>query len=417
MRLLRTDTYEVVKVGRTPPYAILSHRWEYEEITFEDINPRALQDDTLSSFSTQLRASAKKIRGACAVARQQGFHYIWIDTCCIDKSSSEELRMALNSMFEWYREAAVCYTYFNDVIFSECGPNMFNSFREDRHGQPSEWFKRGWTLQELIAPRNMEFYDAHWTPMGTRNDLAALVGKVAAIRSEYLNEKQDFRNASVATKMSWMAGRKTSVVEDVAYSLLGIFDIHLAPQYGEGIRAFSRLQDEIMLTYGTFDESLFAWQWPPNHELNCFRKDHSPPPKFAESKWGLLAPSPDCFKHSAGLVIDPRKVKRRINGGFHKTSEGITFTAGYGEGKNIFGLNKSSISLALNCWRVTSGGSLETVVLELSGGSRKGWSRLQCDTLRSSNRARVNSNRVMGFNQGAGGHNTVTVQQPLLRIQ
>lgn len=412
MRLLRTDTYEVVEVGRTPPYAILSHRWEHEEITFKTLNSRALQDANLSSFGKGLQVSARKIRGSCAIARKQGFDYIWIDTVCIDKSSSEELSTALNSMFKWYHEAAICYTFFNDVLFSSHGPDMFNSFREDRQGQRSEWFERGWTLQELIAPRKMEFYDVHWQPIGTRNELASLVGKAAKIHPTYLNGKADFRTACNAVKMSWMAGRRTQEVEDIAYSLLGIFGVSLTPQYGEGVKAFLRLQDAIMYDYGTMDESLFAWQWPPDRELRCFRGDRRPHPKFSEHQWGLLAPSPDCFAYSWNVVVDRRKVKQRINGGFHRMPQGIGVTTGYGDGKNFLGLNKSSISLALNCWRLNDRGSLETVVLELAGSSRKGWSRLDCHTLRSSSRSSVGRN----WGQGAMGHHMLTVNQPYIRL-
>ncbi|KAF2679846.1 HET-domain-containing protein, partial [Lentithecium fluviatile CBS 122367] len=273
MHLLRTDTYELVYVsGNTPPYAILSHRWENEEITFKTINSEALRDPSLASFSRGLRPSAEKIRGSCAIARQQGFDHVWIDTCCIDKSSSEELRTALNSMFKWYREATVCHVFLNDVTFFEIGEHymdMFCSDREDRQGKASEWFERGWTLQELLAPRKLEFYDKHWKWMGTRDELAPMVGRVAGISAEYLKDPKDagsgkarFREASVATKMSWMAGRRTTAVEDIAYSMLGIFNVDLTPRYGEGVKAFTRLQDAIILNWGTFDESLFAWERP-----------------------------------------------------------------------------------------------------------------------------------------------------------
>lgn len=412
MRLMKTDTYGIVEVGRIPSYAILSHRWMPEEITFKTHRPAALKDASFTSLSKSLHSSARKLRHACAIARKQGFSYIWIDTVCIDKSNSEELRTALNSMFKWYHDANVCYTYLNDVLYEQRGPEMFNSMQQQRLGRLSEWFERGWTLQELVAPRKMEFYDAGWTFMGTRNELAEFVGKAAKINPAYLNGKADFRNACNAVKMSWAAGRTTQMVEDIAYSLLGIFNVNLAPQYGEGVKAFLRLQNAIMSDFGTMDESLFAWQLPPNRELRCFRRGNTPGPKFAESQWGLLAPSPDCFAYSGDTLVDPRRVKLRINGGFHQNSQGITVTAGYGDGKNFLGLNKSSISLPLNCWKITREGSLETVVLELKGSSSKGWCRTDCETLRSSSRASIGSN----WGQGAVGHHTFTVLQPQLRL-
>jgi hypothetical protein len=417
MHLLKTDTYKIIYVsGKTPQYAILSHRWEPEEITFRTFNSQALQDASLRSFDDRLRPSAVKIQRACAKARQQGFDYIWIDTCCIDKSSSEELRTALNSMYKWYREAAVCYTFLNDVAFSRIGDNMFDSYRKDRQGKSSEWFERGWTLQELLVPQKMEFYDTHWTFMGTRNELADLVSRVAGIRPEYLNGQLSFRKASIATKMSWMAGRTTREVEDIAYSLLGIFNVNLTPQYGEGVKAFSRLQDAIMLDYGAFDESLFAWVWPHDGQLKCYR-DGGRVPRVTNSKWGLLAPSPDCFKNASNIVIDQHKLRQRLAGGFIKTSQGISFTVGYGEGKNMFGLNRSKISVPLNCWRLQNGQSLETIVIELSRDARRGWSRLQCNELSSSKWAKVGNNRVLGFDQGAIGSATITVMQPHIDLQ
>ncbi|KAF2623621.1 HET-domain-containing protein, partial [Macroventuria anomochaeta] len=244
-----------------PRYAILSHRWEFPEITFDDIEPLklALRRTPTQLIPTNLRASAAKIRGACAIAQQQDIEYIWIDNCCIDKSKSEELRYALNSMFKWYRNAVVCYTYFNDVTFDKADEKMFMSDHPNRRGQPSEWFERGWTLQELLAPQNMQFYDKRWKLMGTRNELAVLVGRITGIGAEYLSGRRDLSEASYATRMSWMAGRVTQEVEDIAYSLIGLFDTYLEPMYGEGTRAFVRLQEAIMNEFGRFDESLFAW--------------------------------------------------------------------------------------------------------------------------------------------------------------
>jgi hypothetical protein len=295
MYLLKTDKCRLVNVERdlkaTPVYAILSHRWGPDEITFNQINPTVPANATLSTDEAKL--SAAKIRNACAVAEHQGLSYLWIDSCCIDKSSSEELREALNSMFAYYHNAAICYTYLSDVSRSLTGAGMFKSDLKDRRKDGehlhSEWFKRGWTLQELLAPQKMVFYDKQWQPMGTRNDLAAIVGNAANINSDYLSdaasERLKFREASAATKMSWMAGRMTTRPEDIAYSLLGIFDVNMIPQYGEGIKAFARFQDVLMTDSASFDESLFAWALPANRELRCYRKktQSGTPPKPTES--------------------------------------------------------------------------------------------------------------------------------------
>lgn len=177
---------------------------------------------------------------------------------------------------------------------------MFKSDNEQRQeeNKDSEWFERGWTLQELLAPRKMEIYDKEWRFMGTRNRLATLIGEIAGIDSNYLKDaesmNQTFREASVATKMSWMAGRTTRDVEDIAYSLLGILNVNLVPQYGEGLKAYARLQETLLADSGSFDESLFAWEVPDTGDLRCYRKfkkDSGPPlrtielvPKFEQTR-------------------------------------------------------------------------------------------------------------------------------------
>jgi hypothetical protein len=409
MHLLRTDSYELVYVsGKPPPYAILSHRWESQEITFKTLDPKALRNLDSSTVSKDFRASAEKIRGSCRVARQQGFDHVWIDTVCIDKSSSEELRVALSSMFKWYREAAICHAYLNDVTFFQIGEHyadMFCSNNESRKGQPSEWFERGWTLQELLAPRKLEFYDKSWNWIGTRDQLAPIVGKVAGISADYLRDPRDggtgkarFREASIATKMSWMAGRRTTAVEDIAYSMLGIFNVDLTPRYGEGVRAFTRLQAVILLNWGTFDESLFAWECPPDGLLRCYR-NWDTIPTFKENVWGLLAPSPDCFSKSANIVVIPHKVVQRLGDGFTRSNHGVAVTLGIWEVKSkMFSTTKSEIALPLNCWMMR-GQVREAVVLSLSRVSGTSYRRTQCTRLSYQQGAKVGNNRFGGQDQ------------------
>ncbi|KAL8709869.1 MAG: hypothetical protein Q9220_005485 [cf. Caloplaca sp. 1 TL-2023] len=108
MRLLQTTEYILYEFHgrRIPPYVILSHTWEQEEISFEDI-----QNPDCTSL-----AGYDKIVRCCKLAASNGWEYVWIDTCCIDKRSSAELSEAINSMFRWYQEAQVCYTYLSDVL-------------------------------------------------------------------------------------------------------------------------------------------------------------------------------------------------------------------------------------------------------------------------------------------------------------
>ncbi|KAK3291813.1 HET and ankyrin domain protein [Chaetomium fimeti] len=258
MRLLNTTTRRLETFSTPPLYAVLSHRWGAEEVTFQDI-----QDG-----SAELKETAySKIINTCSVAAAGGIDYVWIDTCCIDKTSSAELSEAINSMYRWYREAIVCYAYLADV------PNK--KFTQ------SEWFRRGWTLQELIAPSVVIFFDSDWQEIGSKSSLQPAVSKATGIPAEVLLGG-NVGHTSVAQRMSWAAKRETTVIEDLAYCLLGIFDVNMPMLYGEGVKAFARLQEEILKT--TDDLSLFVWK-----------------EEGADRSSGLLAPSPGAFRYSGAV--------------------------------------------------------------------------------------------------------------------
>jgi hypothetical protein len=238
MRLLNTNTLTLTDFQGTPPeYAILSHTWGNGEVTFADFT------DT-----SHTKPGWDKIFKCTKLCRHEGWQWVWIDTCCIDKSSSSELSEAINSMFAWYQKASICYAFLSDVTSKR---------REQRQGQfaESRWFTRGWTLQELIAPAYLIFLDSEWTEIGTRAYLSSIIEDATGISS---SDMANFRGRSVAKKMSWAARRKTTRIEDQAYCLMGIFDINMPLLYGEGEKAFLRLEYEILRT--SDDESIFAWQ-------------------------------------------------------------------------------------------------------------------------------------------------------------
>ena len=193
-----------------------------------------------------------KIRDACAVARADGYRYIWIDSCCIDKTSSSELSEAINSMYQWYAHAGVCYAFLADVPAKADHDRAGSRFRRSR------WFARGWTLQELIAPLHVVFLSKDWVDLGSKHTRAGLVREITGIAYNALLHVEPLDKFSVAQRLSWACGRQTTRVEDQAYSLLGIFDINMPSLYGEGHRAFRRLQEEIMRRIP--DQSLFAWR-------------------------------------------------------------------------------------------------------------------------------------------------------------
>jgi len=213
-------------------YAILSHTWEAEEVTFED-----LQNGTGTK-----KAGYNKIRFCGEQARRDGLQYFWVDTCCIDKSSSAELSEAINSMFRWYRESTKCYVYLLDVLRTAVNTDDLaweSAFRKSR------WFTRGWTLQELIAPISVEFFSKEGELLGDKSTLEQHVCEITGIPAKAL-QGSPLPNFSIAERMSWAEQRKTTCEEDKAYSLLGIFDISIPVIYGEGReKALKRLREEI----------------------------------------------------------------------------------------------------------------------------------------------------------------------------
>ncbi|KAM0428290.1 hypothetical protein ACHAPT_007191 [Fusarium lateritium] len=241
MWLIDTETLKLESVvnPETVAYAILSHTWEEEEVSFQEFQNLEL---------AETRKGFGKIRKTCRLARRQGYRYAWVDTCCIDKSSSAELSEAINSMFRWYKGARRCYAYLSDYRQT----TVDDSFGRCR------WFTRGWTLQELIAPASITFYNQNWAPLGSKKDLSQTLSNITRIGQDVLLGRRDIRSIDVVFRMSWAAGRQTSRPEDIAYCLFGIFDVNLPMLYGEGTKAFLRLQEEICQRVA--DLTLFAWK-------------------------------------------------------------------------------------------------------------------------------------------------------------
>ncbi|KAF4636929.1 hypothetical protein G7Y89_g1158 [Cudoniella acicularis] len=279
MRLLGTATLKLEEFSgnKIPPYAILSHTWEEKEVTFRD-----MQWDMAEKM-----VGYEKIKNTCSIAAACGFKYVWIDTCCIDKTSSAELSEAINSMFYWYREAEVCFAYLVDLPSHEPVKGHSLSGYKDSDFSKSRWFTRGWTLQELIAPSIVIFLNEKWQMIGTKSTLEQSISDITGISVGILSG-DDLTNASVAQRMSWASKRETTRFEDLAYCLMGIFGIHMPLLYGEGKKAFIRLQEEIMKV--SDDYSLFAWRLTPTQQPT--RETHGE----------LLATSPAAFIQSGSIV-------------------------------------------------------------------------------------------------------------------
>ncbi|RDX44676.1 HET-domain-containing protein [Lentinus brumalis] len=194
-------------------YAILSHVWDNNEQTFQQV--QALQ------HSGGLAQASDKIRNFCEFARKRGYEWVWVDTCCIDKMSSAELSEAINSMFQWYQSASECVAFLADVPETEDLASPKSAFRRSR------WFTRGWTLQELIAPREVLFVGEHWHILGSKHSMTSLVDSITAIGTDVLTHAAFVDEVSVAARMSWASKRHTTRVEDEAYSLMGLFGIYM----------------------------------------------------------------------------------------------------------------------------------------------------------------------------------------------
>ncbi|OJA09063.1 hypothetical protein AZE42_11495 [Rhizopogon vesiculosus] len=231
--------------ARAISYAVLSHRWLAEgEPSYEEMKS-----------GTASGPGYEKLKKFCEKAREHNVEYAWSDTCCIDKSSSTELDESIRSMFRWYRNSEICIVH---LAQSETIENIVDD----------EWTERGWTLQELLAPYMIKLFNKHWMPMtGDGNDKSDEETKIMKTLERATGihplALMLFRPGPVKVdeRMTWAARRKTTRVEDVAYSLMGIFDVSLQIAYGEGgDRAFCRLFEAIMQAG---DPSVLNWTGDP----------------------------------------------------------------------------------------------------------------------------------------------------------
>ncbi|KAJ3552571.1 hypothetical protein NPX13_g11080 [Xylaria arbuscula] len=279
MRLINVRTLDLEGFwGREPPpYTILSHTWGSEEVSFQEWNDRQ---------SISHKAGYRKIREVAQLTESFDIDYVWVDTNCIDKSSSAELSEAINSMFTWYSKALYCFVHLDDVAsVDEHTPGRRSGAYTFEALQNSRWFTRGWTLQELIAPACLVFFSRDWEIVGClkkvsrgcdwpsawlehwfyisteiqviEEEIVEDIARITGIDRESLTVIEDYKDQSIAVRMHWASKRSTTRVEDMAYCLLGLFKINMPLLYGEGSAAFQRLQEEIMKV--SVDQSIFAW--------------------------------------------------------------------------------------------------------------------------------------------------------------
>jgi hypothetical protein len=371
MRLLRTGPVdaETEKLGVYEPghekfelaessdlenlnYAILSHRCSAGDVTYEQVRmPTDFEHRIYSTYAGVTYENARdqsvrecegynKVAGAMRQAASAGHKYIWIDSCCIDKSSSAEHSESINSMYAWYQKATVCYAFLDNKAGSDTAD-------PEALFKKSTWFDRGWTLQELLVPEKVEFFgessEGSWVKLGDRASLRGLVSTRTGIPTMYLTGPQNLHLASVAQKMSWVARRETTRDEDIAYCLLGLFSVNMPLLYGEGTRAFMRLQEEIMKI--SDDQTIFAWMQGPNDHAVCdfeqadFQRlgthelrqvDIEGPKPEIKISWedtshGLLAYSPKAFSMS-GEVFRRGHIEGAAQVPYEMTNRGLSIS-------------------------------------------------------------------------------------------
>ncbi|UNI24633.1 hypothetical protein JDV02_010366 [Purpureocillium takamizusanense] len=397
MRLLNTATLTLESFpSRPPPYAILSHTW-----LSGDDGPEPTLQDLLAGTHTRKPGWAK-VESLCRAAAARGLAHAWADTVCIDKTSSAELSEAINAMWTWYRRAECCFVYLADVLDADLPPppspppcdgdspessssrqgaedgegplvtadnangsqtaqqqlqqgNTEENNDDDNESVPpgpsferSRWFTRGWTLQELLAPRRrVIFLSQSWRRIGTRTSLASRISARTRIPvpvlltgswRQHRHSSYSESSSNAAARMSWAAGRATTRPEDAAYCLLGLFGIHMPLLYGEGgPRAFVRLQEEILRQGAggggqeeAEDCSLLVWDASALQDGDDFASSdedddddddnddyvndggilhgHASVPAARRRKRiivGALAPSADCFANSGAIACHP----------------------------------------------------------------------------------------------------------------
>jgi hypothetical protein len=236
MRLIHVETHELREFNEPPnEYAILSHRWiDDQEVRLQDWEAYVAKQEPTSS-QVQYKSGFIKIQNACTQAKKRGLEWMWADTACIDKTNHLEVGKSINLMFSWYQFASVCFVYLHDTS----NGNQHIEWTKDPPvvRKMPEWFTRGWTLQELLAPSKVLLFDQDWNCLGDRRELAKVINKLTSIPLDVLCGK-DIRSYSHGERLSWAKGRQTKEPEDRVYSLLGLLGVFLpAVGYGIGLKS------------------------------------------------------------------------------------------------------------------------------------------------------------------------------------
>lgn len=295
MKLINVKSYELVEVldSSIPPYAILSHTWGGDDTVAPTHWTR------LATIQRSLPIPEKVIR-ACEDVHRRGITYLWVDSLCIDSSSSADLDEAVNGSLRRLRNASVCLVFLEDL------PADSPAF-DDNIWRKCRYWQRAWTVQELIVPSQVDFFDKQWNYRGskTSSDFLPLLSNITGVPKTVLTDGNTLSEISMAARMSWLADKIGNREEDVAYSLVAIAGVTLQVRYGEGAeRAFLRLQEEVL--QDTRDGSIFAWRSANKKDIR-----------------GLLARSPSEFRHFSATTGSDWQAPWIFDGKVRFSSKGI----------------------------------------------------------------------------------------------
>jgi hypothetical protein len=243
-------------------YAMLSHRWEGDEPPLRHIQHKAV-------YKLEPVGGMHKLQSFCKVARDAGCHWAWSDTSCIDRTNNVELQESVHAMFVWYRHSALTIIYLSDVLPSSQSGAL----------AASSWNKRGWTVQEFLAPKVVIFYQKDWSPYladrsPNHKQSVTIMQELAYATGIDLRTLVNFQPGmrGAREKLQWASRRVTTLQEDIAYSLFGIFDVHLPVIYGEKKHhALGRLLQEIVARSG--DITVLNWVGKPSEFNSCLPAD------------------------------------------------------------------------------------------------------------------------------------------------
>ncbi|KAF8445020.1 hypothetical protein L210DRAFT_3394323, partial [Boletus edulis BED1] len=229
-------------------YVMLSHRWEHGEPLFQTVGH-------ISVYDLEKSPANIKLQTFCSLFGSLGFQWVWSDTCCINKKDNVVLQESLVAMFTWYHGSSLTIVYLRGVLSESQHPGDL---------QRSSWNTRAWTYQEYVAAENIQFYTEDWKPylgldMSNHKDSPAIISEMEPVSGVSAQELAVLRPGldKVREKLSLASTRQTTLVEDIAYSLLGIFDAAIPVIYGEGTRAVGRLLEHILT--GSRDVTILAW--------------------------------------------------------------------------------------------------------------------------------------------------------------